>query len=70
MFEVRSVTKASVYGESENPHDFREHEQDSQKLNTFCAESVGKMYGPFFFAECTMTGVAYLDKLASGCYPS
>ena len=27
---------------SENPHDFIEHEQDSKKLNTFCAVSVGK----------------------------
>jgi len=55
---------------SENPHDFIQHEQDNQKLNTVCAISVEKMYAPFFVLECTMTGVAYLDKLASGCYPS
>jgi hypothetical protein len=55
---------------SENPYDFIQHEQDNQKLNTVCAISVEKMYVPFSLAERTITGVAYLDKLASGCYPS
>jgi len=58
MFAIRSPHSICIW-ESENAHDC-----------TFCAISVEKMCGSFFFAECTMTGVAYLGKLASDCYAS
>jgi len=46
----------------ENPHatiDVR----DSPKMNVFCAVSSCKFYGPYFFAEPTVTGINYLDML-------
>jgi len=48
---------------SENPHVYVEHQCDSPKVNVFCAVSSQKVYGPFFFAEETITGVTYLDML-------
>ena len=33
------------------------------KVNVFCAVSTQKVYGPFFFAEETVTGMTYLDTL-------
>jgi len=33
------------------------------KVNVFCAVSTQKVYGPFFFAEETVTGMTYLDIL-------
>jgi hypothetical protein len=47
---------------SENPHACVEH-RDSPKVNVFCAISSQKVYGPFFFAEETVTGMTYLDML-------
>jgi len=35
----------------------------SPKLGVFCAISSQKVYGPFFFAEETVTGMTYLDML-------
>ena len=32
-------------------------------MNVFCAVSSCKVYGPFFFAEPTVTGINYLDML-------
>jgi hypothetical protein len=32
-------------------------------MNVFCAVSSCKVYGPFFFAEPTVTGYCYLDML-------
>ena len=32
-------------------------------MNVFCPVSSCKLYGPFFFAEPTVTGINYLDKL-------
>jgi hypothetical protein len=40
-----------------------EHQRDSPKVNVFCAISSQKVYGPFFFAEETITGMTYLDML-------
>jgi hypothetical protein len=40
-----------------------EHQRDSPKVNVFCAISSQKVYGPFFFAEETVTGMTYLDML-------
>jgi hypothetical protein len=48
---------------SENPHVFVEHQRDSPKVNVFCAISSQKVYGPFFFADETVTGMTYLDML-------
>ena len=41
----------------------RTHLKDSPKVNVFCAISSQKVYGPFFFAEGTITGMTYLDVL-------
>ena len=46
-----------------NPHAYVEHQRDSPKVNMFCAISSHKVYGPFFFAEETVTGMTYLDML-------
>jgi hypothetical protein len=46
---------------SQNPHQIVEHMQDSPKLNVFCAESKKQVYGPFFFADATVTGHLCLD---------
>jgi hypothetical protein len=40
-----------------------EHQHDSPKVNVFCTISSPKVYGPFFFAEETVTGKTYLDML-------
>jgi hypothetical protein len=47
----------------QNPQEALEHERDSPKVNVFCALSQTKFYGPFFFAENTVTGVTYLAML-------
>jgi len=47
----------------ENPHAFVEHQRDCPKVNVFCGISSQKVYGPFFSAEETVTGVTYLDML-------
>jgi hypothetical protein len=46
---------------SENPHVHVEHHRDSPKFSVFCANSSQKVYGPFLFAEETVTGMTYLD---------
>jgi IS30 family transposase len=48
---------------SETPHAYVEHQHDSPKVNVFCAISSHKAYGPFFFAEETVTGITCLDML-------
>jgi hypothetical protein len=47
----------------ENPHAMMEHIRDLPKVNVFCAVSACKVYGPFFFAEPTVTIINYLDML-------
>ena len=37
--------------------------RDSPKVNVFCAVSTFEVYGPFFFSEQTVTGIAFLDML-------
>lgn len=54
---------------SENPRDVIQHERDSPKVNVFCAISVNKVYGPFFFMEKTITGTVYLDMLENWLFP-
>jgi len=48
---------------SENPLAYLEHHRDSPEVNVFHAISSQKVYGPFFFAEETVTGMTYLDML-------
>jgi hypothetical protein len=48
---------------SENPHAYVEHQRYSPKVNMFCAIFCQKVYGPFFFAEETVTDVTHLDML-------
>ena len=43
---------------SENPHAYVKHQHDSPKINVFCAIYSQKVYGPFFFAEETGTGIS------------
>ena len=53
----------------QNPHSTLQHERDSPKVNVFCAVSRTKVYGPFFFAERTVTGITYLDMLQQWLFP-
>lgn len=53
----------------QNPHATSQHERDSPKVNVFCALSRTKVYGPFFFAEGTVTGISYLDMLEQWLFP-
>jgi hypothetical protein len=46
-----------------------ENERDSLRVNVFCALSQTKVYGPFFFAENTVTGVTYLMMLQNWLLP-
>jgi len=48
---------------TENPHATMKHVRDSPKVNVFCAVSFCEVYGPFFFAEPTVTDINYLDML-------
>ena len=51
-----------VWG-TENPKPVCEVACDSPKVNVFCGVSTFKVYGPFFFSEQTVTGIAFLDML-------
>ncbi|GBM38279.1 hypothetical protein AVEN_17724-1 [Araneus ventricosus] len=48
---------------SYNPHAIYEHERDSPKVNVFRVVSSSNVFGPFVFAEKTVTGFIYLDML-------
>jgi hypothetical protein len=48
---------------TQKPQEIIEYEGDSPKVNVFCILSRRKLYGPFFFAEGTVTGQSYLDML-------
>lgn len=54
---------------TEKPHETIQHERDSPKVNVFCAISKKSVYGPFFFAENTVQGPAYLDMLEAWLFP-
>jgi len=54
----------------QNPQEALERERDSPKVNVFCALTQKKRaYGPFFFAENTVTGVTYLAMLQNWLLP-
>ena len=55
--------------ELQNPEEALEHERDSLKVNVFCALSQTRVYGPFFFAENTVTGVPHLAMLQNWLLP-
>jgi hypothetical protein len=57
-----------VWG-TEPPHATVQLEQDSPKVNVFCAMSQTKLYGPHFFSEQTVTGSCYLDILQLWLFP-
>lgn len=48
---------------NEKPTEFTEWERDSPKVNVWLGMTKSKIYGPFFFAEATVTGPVYLDML-------
>lgn len=54
---------------SEKPNTCVQHVRDSPKVNVFCALSVQKVYGPFFFVEKTIGGFEYLDMLQQWLLP-
>jgi len=45
------------------PPNFLEWERDTSKVNVWLGMTQSKVYGPFFFAEATVTGPVYLDML-------
>ncbi|PSN46667.1 hypothetical protein C0J52_06362 [Blattella germanica] len=53
----------------ENPHLNLEVERDYPKLNLFGAVSKQRVYGPLFFQENIVTGVAYLDMQTEWLFP-
>jgi len=47
----------------EKPPNFLEWEQDAPKVNVWLGMTQSNVYGPFFFAEATVTRPVYLDML-------
>ena len=47
----------------EKPPNFLEWERDAPKVNVWLGMTQSKVYGPFFFAEATVTGPVCLDML-------
>jgi hypothetical protein len=47
----------------QNPHQVVEYVRESPKVNIFRAVRRTQVYGPFFFAEATVTGHVYFDML-------
>jgi hypothetical protein len=68
LFRHINRHKLRIWG-PENPNTFAEHVRDSPKINVFCAISASKIYGPFLFAEQTVTGITYLDMLENWLMP-
>ena len=60
--------KVRIWG-TENPREIEENVRDSPKLIVFGAVSSVKVYGHFFFAEPTVTGISYLDMLENYLMP-
>ena len=53
----------------EKPPNFLEWERDTPKVNVWLGMTQSKVYGPFFFAEATVTGPVYLDMLEQFLQP-
>jgi hypothetical protein len=54
---------------TENHKSVVEVVRDSPKVNIFCAVSTFKVYGPFFFSEQTVRGIAFLDMFTKWLLP-
>ena len=54
---------------SEHPHEIRELERDSPKVNVWCGLMCTRVIGPFFFHEKTITAHVYLDLLTENVAP-
>ncbi|KFM59228.1 hypothetical protein X975_23270, partial [Stegodyphus mimosarum] len=54
---------------SENPHEYREAQRDSRKVNVWCGLMHDRVIGPFFFTEKTVSSVVYLDVLENFVFP-
>ncbi|KFM72979.1 Transposable element Tc1 transposase, partial [Stegodyphus mimosarum] len=54
---------------SENPHEYREVQSDSPKVNVWCGQMHDRVIGPFFFTEKTVSSVVYLDMLENFVFP-
>ena len=48
---------------NEQPNSLQEWQRDTPKVNVWLGITKSKVYGPFFFAESTITGNVYLDML-------
>ena len=46
-----------------------EYVQGSPKVNIWCGLLYDRVIDPFFFSECTITGVVYLDVLEQYVFP-
>jgi hypothetical protein len=54
---------------SESHHECMEHVRGSPKLYVFCAMSINKVYGLFFFMKRNITSIVYLDLLQNFLIP-
>ena len=54
---------------TENPKSVVEVAREYPKVNVFCTVSTFKVYGPFYFSEQTVTGIAFLDMLTEWLLP-
>ena len=54
---------------SENPHEYREAEKDSPKVNVWCGLMHDRIIGPFFFTEKTVSSIVYLHMLENFVFP-
>ncbi|KFM65773.1 hypothetical protein X975_25152, partial [Stegodyphus mimosarum] len=54
---------------SENPHEYREAQRDSTKVNVWCGLMHDRVIGPFVFTEKTVSSVVYLDMLENFVFP-
>ena len=53
---------ARIWG-SENPHETREVSRDSEKVTVWCALSIDRVIGPYYFDDPIVTGDSYLHLL-------
>ncbi|KFM62835.1 hypothetical protein X975_24013, partial [Stegodyphus mimosarum] len=54
---------------SENPHEYRETQRDSPKVNVWCGLMHDRVIGLFVFTEKTVLSVVYLDMLENFVFP-
>jgi len=54
---------------TEKPHRIVENERDSPKTNVFCAISMSKVYGPYFFPDRTVNGEIFRNTPTTWLMP-